>query len=541
MALAQGFVEREGAVGRARDRDAVDRRGRHERGERLVVAQLSARLGVEVDGRRPSAREQQCVGRERPAAGADALDAVRADDALDLDVARRFELRLRGVRPRIENLDLRPGFGERFGDRIGRIVVRRDRDALAHHDSEAAEIDERRVGRHHARPVVVGNGERPLDRAGGDDDALRPDAPERVGARGAPLPGADEIVVVDSERGRRRQDASAGRFDRGADVFRPFAPVAAFDRSAAMDELAADVVMILDKEHDLAGPCGRARRGEAGRTRADDEQVAAGVDLRAFGRRAIVGVDDSEAGHGAHQRLERLPARPDEGLVVEARGHEGGEPVDQRGAIVRGGRRRIDRAHGKIVVERFGRGAEVRRRAAGARHIDDRVRLLGPGAPDSARPVIFEAAADDADAAGEQRRGDAVALEPDERLAVEGEGERLAAVDRAAFGEAEGGHGPPLRGSAADHRVGRRVARHGEGFHAGPMQPDFAGFALRIGVEIEIVGPVGVAHRLGRLGPGLRLADIVEFGLVARPAERTGEDLHGEASSGSPRSVIVVR
>ena len=230
------------------------------------------------------------------------------------------------------------------------------------------------------------------------------------------------------------------------------------------------------------------------------------------------------------RRLERLPARPDEGLVVEARGHEGGEPVDQRGAIVRRGRRGIDRAHGKIVVERFGRGAEIRRRAAGAGHVDDRVRLLGPGAPDAARPVIFEAAADDADAAGEQRRGDAVALEPDERLAVEGEGERLAAIDRAALGETESGHGAAPQGFAADDRVGRRVARHGEGFHAGPMQPDFAGFALRVGVEIEVVGPGGVADRLGRLGPGLRLADIVELGLVARTAERAGEDLHGEAS-----------
>ena len=75
-----------------------------------------------------------------------------------------------------------------------------------------------------------------------------------------------------------------------------------------MDELAADVVVILDKEHDLAGPCGRARRGEAGRTGADDEQVAAGVDLRAFGRRAIVGVDDSEAGHGAHQTARTSPS-----------------------------------------------------------------------------------------------------------------------------------------------------------------------------------------------------------------------------------------
>ncbi len=137
-------------------------------------------------------------------------------------------------------------------------------------------------------------------------------------------------------------------------------------------------------------------------------QRALNCGLSAGGR--LSGSMMSEARHGADRRLERLPARPEEGLVVEARRHEGGELVDQRGAIVSGGRQGVDRAHGEIVLERFRGGAEVRRRASRTRHVDDRVRLLGPGAPDSARPVIFEAAADDADAVGEQRRGDAVAL-----------------------------------------------------------------------------------------------------------------------------------
>ena len=116
----------------------------------------------------------------------------------------------------------------------------------------------------------------------------------------------------------------------------------------------------------------------------------------------------------------------------------------KRGAI--GGRRRrgVDRAHGEIVLERFGGGAQVRRRPGPARHVDDRVRLLGPGAPDSARAVILEAAADHADATRDQRRGDAVALEADIGLAVEGEGERLAAIDAAAGRQTKAAHGAGL-------------------------------------------------------------------------------------------------
>ena len=89
--------------------------------------------------------------------------------------------------------------------------------------------------------------------------------------------------------------------------------------------------------------------------------------------------------------------------------------------------------------------------------------------------MIFEAAADHADAVGEQRRGDAVALEAEIGLAVEGEGEWPAAIDRPAFGKTECAHGAALRGSLAEHGVGRRVAGHDERFEAGQVQPDFPG------------------------------------------------------------------
>ena len=265
MTLPQRLVEREGAVGGAGDRDALDVNARQERGERLVVAQLSARLGVKMDGRRPAARQQQRVGRPGLPADPDALHARGADDALDLEPTRNAKLCRGSLGSRVENLDLGAGFAQRLGDRIGAVVVGRDRDALADEDGEAAEIDERGVGRHHPRTIVVGDDQRPLDRAGRHDDPFRPDAPKRVGERAPALPGADEIVVVDAEGGRRRHHPSAVRLDRGADACRPAAPVAPFDRAAAVNELPADVVAVVDEEHDATELRSRLRRGEAGR------------------------------------------------------------------------------------------------------------------------------------------------------------------------------------------------------------------------------------------------------------------------------------
>ena len=108
----------------------------------------------------------------------------------------------------------------------------------------------------------------------------------------------------------RGQHPPARGFDGARDAARPFAPVAAFDRAAAMDELAADLGMVVDKEHDAPRSGGGARRGETGGTGADDKQIAARVELRIVGRRAIVRIDAAKAGHGADRAFEGLPARP---------------------------------------------------------------------------------------------------------------------------------------------------------------------------------------------------------------------------------------
>ena len=81
MSLAQSLGKREGAVGGAGARQVFDPAHGDERGQRLVIAQPSARLSVEMHGRRPSAGEQQrddlVVGGGEPAGQDRPLTAVR--------------------------------------------------------------------------------------------------------------------------------------------------------------------------------------------------------------------------------------------------------------------------------------------------------------------------------------------------------------------------------------------------------------------------------------------------------------------------------
>src|SRR5580658_10823190 len=71
------------------------------------------------------------------------------------------------------------------------------------------------------------------------------------------------------------------------------------------------------------------------------------------------------------------------------------------------------------------------------------------------------------------------------------------------------------------------------------MQPDLARLAFGIVVEPQVFRPFLVADGARRLGPRLRLADIVELGLVAWTAEGTGEDLHGKSLSARLRRSLL--
>ena len=308
--LAQRLRECEGAVGGAGDRQVFNPAQWDESRAPLVIKQASARLSVEMHGRRPSAGEQQRVAIMRPPAGANHFDPPSSDDALYGGAVRDVQSRHGSSSARVENLDRRASLGQGLRDNIGAVVISRDHDLLADQHAEAPEVDNRRVGRHHARPIVVGDDKRPLNRASRDHDLLRADAPERVRLGHATLPSADEIPVVDAVGRRSSQDPPACRFHGARHAESPVAPAAAFDRAAAMDELAADLGMVVNEEHGVSRSSGSRSRSETRGTSADDKQIAARVELRIVGWRPIVRIDAAEAGHGADRAFKGLPARP---------------------------------------------------------------------------------------------------------------------------------------------------------------------------------------------------------------------------------------
>ncbi len=101
-------------------------------------------------------------------------------------------------------------------------------------------------------------------------------------------------------------------------------------------------------------------------------------------------------------------------------------------------------ANEAVVQLDLGR-ARVGLAARAAAQFDQRVRLLGAGGEDAARPVVLERAADEADAVGDERRGERVARAAVHGDAVEGERVRRRAVDQAAAGETVGGVGAAHR------------------------------------------------------------------------------------------------
>ena len=221
---------------------------------------------------------------------------------------------------------------------------------------------------------------------------------------------------------------------------------------------------LLVAEDDAGAALGRhQRRGKAGRSGADDEHVAvgeaAGITVGIAGLRRF-----AETGGVANDRLVNPvpgpvrpePARAHEGLVVEAGREQRREQVVDGADIERERRPAVLADRRQTLKEFHLRSAQVWRVApAAAVHGDERVRLLGAGRQDAARPMIFVRAADKMHAVGEQRRGERIAGTAPIALAIERETERLGAIDAAARGRAIiGGHSIASRAMAARSAFG---------------------------------------------------------------------------------------
>ena len=262
---------------------------------------------------------------------------------------------------------------------------------------------------------------------------------------------SDEMMVVDAEGGRRLQHRMAGREQGGNGLLHEGGGRPAVYLAVAVGERAAGARLVVDQHSREAGLRGEPRGSEACRSGAHHQHVAMVVDLGGRLLRRPLGVDRAQTRHGADARLEHMPVRPNEGLVVERRRDEAREAVEEGVSVRCRARRGVDAARHQPFAGCFCGGAGVGRGRRGAANVDQRVGLLDAGPPDAARPVILEAAADDRDVVGEQRRGDRVAGETRHSVTVEAEAQRARAIDGAAAGlETRGAHCACPPSSAVD-------------------------------------------------------------------------------------------
>jgi hypothetical protein len=101
------------------------------------------------------------------------------------------------------------------GRAVGLGVVCEDDGAAAGRDGKAVDIGARRRRQHHARPVVAGEHQRPLDCAGSNNDLARPHHPQALARQRRRGGGAEVVghtlgerhgaVIVNAERGGARQ------------------------------------------------------------------------------------------------------------------------------------------------------------------------------------------------------------------------------------------------------------------------------------------------------------------------------------------------
>ena len=336
------------------------------------------------------------------------------------------------------------GAGE-VGDRARRLVV-----GAEHHRAPprrhrvAVEIGAHGAGQHDAGTVVVAEHQRALDGAGRNHASFGVDAPQalaRLVLRRHRHVVVDALqrrigaVVVDAEHRGARQDAHIRqRRQLGGDMGDPVGRAALVEGAGVGDQPAAEAEVLLAQHDARTGPARRQRGHQPRRTAADHQHVA-------MQERLLVGVrvggagGAPEPGGAADQRLVDLfpeRGRPHEGLVVEAGGQDRSEHGVDRQQIEAQRRPAVLAGGDETIVKLGGGGARVGLATRALPQLHQRVRLLRPRREDAARAVIFERPADQVHAVRQQRRRQRVAAMAAVGAAVEREGERLRAIDRAA-------------------------------------------------------------------------------------------------------------
>ena len=301
------------------------------------------------------------------------------------------------------------------------VIVGGKHDIAADQHAMLLEVIECRFRQHHARTVIVGKNQRTLDRTRRNHDLGGTQLPQCVRLSLTPLPDGNKVVVINAEgRGARKHQMSAG-FEIRSHLCRPIGTLHPVNFSVTPAKRTARLVAVIDKHH--APPAGRrsARCRKTRRPRAHHQHVASPVEHRTIGIRLIRGINPSEARHLSDARLEQVPVRQDEGLVVETRRQETGKPVQQGRTVTHRIRARIDRRDCHSVRQHFRGRAQVGHAFSIQCHIDNGIRLLAPASENSAWPVIFETSANDLHIFRQQRRGDTVTSDTFKAQAIEAE------------------------------------------------------------------------------------------------------------------------
>ena len=274
----------------------------------------------------------------------------------------------------------------------------------------------------------------------------------------APRPDGHD-AVEEAERRCRRQHLDPG----GANALRQIV-----DRGGAVSEQRgpAELRTVVGEHYvgpQLGGSQGGAHAGDAA---ADHEHVRVTTPVLGAPLAVLLAAGEpAQAGRVAEHPLVERPqaARPDEGLVVEARrGQTGAEDVGRPHDVEAQGRPGVHVRDLHAVPDRLRAGAH----AGPAVHVDEAVRALAGAAVQPPRAVVLEAPREDPMVGRVQRRADRVALERLDPLTVEAERDGPLAVDPFATAGGEAAHDPgrPTHRTSlvVVSRSARNHARHPE-------------------------------------------------------------------------------
>ena len=330
---------------------------------------------------------------------------------------------------------------------VGAVVVGQHDDAFSRQHAEAVDVGAHRTGQHHPRPIVVGKHQRTLDAAGRQHHPFRANLPQALLGRPLALVGAEMlahalvrhqkiVVVVAGYRGSQEQRYLLHPAQVGNALGDPLLAGRPADFGGAGEQTAAELVPLIRQQHPRPGGSGCPSRLQPARPAAHHQNIAVRVSLVVAIRIGFGGgspkpggsADGSFVGHPQE-------SRPFECLVIETGGEEAPQPGVDRAEIEGDRRPAVLTAGDQAVVQLDLRGAPVGFGVGAAFQLHQRIGLLGTGGEDSPGAVVLEAAADQHDAVGQQRRRQRVAGVSLVLLVVVPESDDSGAVDAAALGQ----------------------------------------------------------------------------------------------------------